>query len=301
MTARCDGGSLASSRKTSIFGERATRVACGKGETGSDGNGGGLWPRGERRKGEGMSESLTIEGWRVRADVAELVGTPFEEQYVEAPVPRQRYRRGALVRRSLLVADVMGLVLSFVLANALVRRAATTGDRVTPGFEYLAFLLAIPGWLLLLRLEGLYDRDEERTDHSTVDDIVGVFRSVTIGVWIFALFGVATNLVQPGARPARRLLARRGRPDPDPARRRADALPPPARLRAERRHRRRGTRRPAARPQADEPSRVRHQPRGLRRRSPDRARRRARAEAPAAARRTRPPSRMRHRSTGSSA
>ena len=63
--------------------------------------------------------------------------------------------------------------------------------------EFVAFLLAIPGWLLLLRLEGLYDRDEERTDHSTVDDIVGVFRSVTIGVWIFALFGVATNLVQP--------------------------------------------------------------------------------------------------------
>ena len=143
-----------------------------------------------------MSESLTIEGWRVRADVAELVGTPFEEQYVEAPVPRQRYRRGALVRRSLLVADVMGLVLSFVLANALVSSGAT-GDRVTPGFEYVAFLLAIPGWLLLLRLEGLYDRDEERTDHSTVDDIVGVFRSVTIGVWIFAIFGIATNLVNP--------------------------------------------------------------------------------------------------------
>ena len=63
--------------------------------------------------------------------------------------------------------------------------------------EYLALLLALPFWVLLLRLEGLYDRDEERTDHSTVDDIVGVFRSVTIGVWVFALFGVATHLVQP--------------------------------------------------------------------------------------------------------
>ena len=109
--------------------------------------------------------------------------------------------------------------------------AARAGDRVTPGFEYVAFLLAIPVWILLLRLEGLYDRDEERTDHSTVDDIVGVFRSVTIGVWIFALFGVATNLVQPVlARLGVFWLARR-RPDPDPARRRADALPPPARLR----------------------------------------------------------------------
>ena len=72
-----------------------------------------------------------------------------------------------------------------------------TSDRVTPASSIVAFLLAIPVWILLLRLEGLYDRDEERTDHSTVDDIVGVFRSVTIGVWIFALFGVATDLVQP--------------------------------------------------------------------------------------------------------
>jgi len=144
-----------------------------------------------------MSESLTVEGWRVHADLPELVDIPFEEGDLEALVPSKRYRRGALVRRVLLVADVMGLVLAFVLATAAVSSSGTSGDRVTPGFEYVAFLLAIPLWLLLLRLEGLYDRDEERTDHSTVDDIVGVFRSVTIGVWIFAIFGVATDLVQP--------------------------------------------------------------------------------------------------------
>jgi len=143
-----------------------------------------------------MSESLTVEGWRVRGDALDLVA-PFEEEFLEPVTVRRRYRRGALVRRSLLVADVMGLVLAFVLATAIVSSSGASGDRVTPGFEYVAFLLAIPLWLLLLRLEGLYDRDEERTDHSTVDDIVGVFRSVTIGVWIFALFGVATHLVQP--------------------------------------------------------------------------------------------------------
>jgi exopolysaccharide biosynthesis polyprenyl glycosylphosphotransferase len=97
----------------------------------------------------------------------------------------------------LLVGDVLGLVLAFVLATAFVP-SGQPGDRLSAEYEYLAFLLAIPGWVLLLRLEGLYDRDEERTDHSTVDDIVGVFRSVTIGVWVFALFGLATNHVQPG-------------------------------------------------------------------------------------------------------
>ena len=85
-----------------------------------------------------------------------------------------------------------------LLANTLVPSFSASVDKVSPGFEFAAFLLAIPLWILLLRLEGLYDRDEERTDHSTVDDIVGVFRSVTIGVWVFALFSVATNTVQPG-------------------------------------------------------------------------------------------------------
>ncbi len=143
-----------------------------------------------------MSESLTIEGWRVRADAPDAALAAFDAQHVELSV-RRHYRRGALVRRALLVADVSGLIVAFLLANVLVGSSDATSDRVTPGFEWVAFLLAIPGWLLLLHLEGLYDRDAERTDHSTVDDIVGVFRSVTIGVWIFALFGVATGLVQP--------------------------------------------------------------------------------------------------------
>lgn len=97
----------------------------------------------------------------------------------------------------LLAADVSGLVIAFVLANLAVRSSWQGVDKVSPGYELVAFLLAVPLWILLLRLEGLYDRDAERTDHSTVDDMLGVFRAVTIGVWVFALFGVATNLVQP--------------------------------------------------------------------------------------------------------
>ena len=140
--------------------------------------------------------------------VDDVEGLGLQERPVIVP-PRRRYRRGALVRRMLFGADVLGLWLAFVLANILLPPpAAEMGDRVDPGLEWVAFLLAIPLWTLLLRLEGLYDRDEERTDHSTVDDIVGVFRSVTIGVWVFALFGVATQPRAAGARPARGLLAR---------------------------------------------------------------------------------------------
>ena len=145
---------------------------------------------------------LTVGGWRLGG--GELEAVDFEQRLLgEASLAdgahaRHRYSRGALVRRMLLIVDVLGLVVAFTLANLMLPRLDSSVDRVSTGFEYAAFLLAIPLWILLLRLEGLYDRDEERTDHSTVDDIVGVFRSVTIGVWVFALFGVATNAAQPG-------------------------------------------------------------------------------------------------------
>jgi exopolysaccharide biosynthesis polyprenyl glycosylphosphotransferase len=148
-----------------------------------------------------MSESLIVEG---RGNQGEAVPRALEfqapgaagEARLEAS-RRHRYRRGALVRRMLLISDVAGLGLAFVLADMLLPALDGSADKVAPGYEYVAFVVAIPFWILLLRLEGLYDRDEERTDHSTVDDIVGVFRSVTIGVWVFALVDAAASAVQP--------------------------------------------------------------------------------------------------------
>ena len=200
-----------------------------------------------------MSESLTVDGWRVRVTTAtDLVGDALDEW----SVPRCRGAAIGVARSS---GGCSSSPTSWASSSPSFSRTRSCrpigemGDRVSPGYEYLAFLLAIPGWLLLLRLEGLYDRDEERTDHSTVDDIVGVFRSVTIGVWVFALFGVATQPRAARARSARSLLAPGRRPDPDAPRRCAHPLPASAWLRAERRDRRRGQRWPAARAEADEP------------------------------------------------
>jgi exopolysaccharide biosynthesis polyprenyl glycosylphosphotransferase len=93
-------------------------------------------------------------------------------------------RRGWLVRRMLLVADLLGLAVAFVVARALFPVSDTITDQVNPAAEVLLFLLTLPIWVVVAKLYGLYDRDEERTDHTTTDDIVGVFHLVTVGTWI---------------------------------------------------------------------------------------------------------------------
>ena len=105
-------------------------------------------------------------------------------------------RRGWLVRRTLLVADLVGLILAFVVADALLGSRGGSDD-VSLKAEYALFFATLPAWVLLAKLHGLYERDEERADHSTIDDVVGVFHLVTLGVWLFALGSVATGLADP--------------------------------------------------------------------------------------------------------
>ncbi len=107
-----------------------------------------------------------------------------------------RTSRGWLMRRLLALADVLGLALAFVLATALVSSDAGSGT-VSESWEIALFALSLPLWVVVARVHGLYERDEERTDHSTVDDIVGVFHVVTIGTWAFLVLAYATGFVQP--------------------------------------------------------------------------------------------------------
>ncbi len=89
-------------------------------------------------------------------------------------------RRGWLVRRTLLLADVVALSVAFVSAQLIFG----SSGQVDPVTEVLLFLATLPGWVVLAKVYGLYDHDEERTDHSTVDDVVGVFHLITVGAWV---------------------------------------------------------------------------------------------------------------------
>jgi exopolysaccharide biosynthesis polyprenyl glycosylphosphotransferase len=85
--------------------------------------------------------------------------------------------RGWIVRRSLAAADVAGLLLAFLLAELVVGGGLSIGN-------LLLFAATLPGWIVVAKLYGLYDNDEERTGHSTADEFVGVFHFVTIGAWL---------------------------------------------------------------------------------------------------------------------
>jgi exopolysaccharide biosynthesis polyprenyl glycosylphosphotransferase len=97
-------------------------------------------------------------------------------------------RRGWLIRRMLVVADLVGLSLAFVLVSAVT------------GFEWQVFgacMASLPLWIVLARLYSLYEQDEERTHHPTTDDFVGVFHLVTIGTWVMFIGLRAAGLAHP--------------------------------------------------------------------------------------------------------
>ena len=95
-----------------------------------------------------------------------------------------RMRRGWLVRRMLLAADIVALTAAFSIVEAFFGKRQLVGD-VGIGVETLVFLGLLPIWVFAAKLYGLYDRDEDSATHSTADEVVSVFHLVTAGVWVF--------------------------------------------------------------------------------------------------------------------
>jgi exopolysaccharide biosynthesis polyprenyl glycosylphosphotransferase len=101
-------------------------------------------------------------------------------------------RRGWFMPRMLLLADIAAL-------SAAVLAVTLIWSTLTAQADALLFLVAIPTWMLVAKLHGLYDRDEERADNSTVDDLVGVFHVVTIVVWVSLVTALVTGFVSADA------------------------------------------------------------------------------------------------------
>ena len=155
----------------------------------------------------------------------ERYAAPKRQESATDEVAPWRMRRGWLVRRMLLAADLLALAAAFAVVEAFFHRAQLVGQ-IGIGVETIIFLALLPVWVLAAKLYGLYDRDEESATHSTADEVVSVFHLVTVGVWLFyasswlvglsnpdqaklATFWFLALLFVVAARSAARTLARR--------------------------------------------------------------------------------------------
>jgi exopolysaccharide biosynthesis polyprenyl glycosylphosphotransferase len=144
------------------------------------------------------NHSPLLETLRLR----EELDTTLNERTLQILDRRRRTavikRRGWLVRRMLLAADVVGLLSALLLAEWL---APTRGsvDAYSPQLEVLAFLATVPAWVVIAKLYGLYDRDDERANHSTADEFGGVFHMVTVCTWLVTAVTYVTGIANPSA------------------------------------------------------------------------------------------------------
>ena len=111
------------------------------------------------------------------------------------PLRVGRSRRGHILRRALVIADVLAFVAAFALA--MVIYPPSESGAVEPGLEWILFVAALPLWVSLFGFHGLYDRDEERADHATADEFFGVVQAVTLATWSFTLVALLMGVVAP--------------------------------------------------------------------------------------------------------
>jgi exopolysaccharide biosynthesis polyprenyl glycosylphosphotransferase len=162
------------------------------------------YTEGDEAETENRPTRTTIPAMRLAA-----VGEPSlaEGLQVQAVATARRARprrhaRGAaarsrkwLLHRLLVLADVVGLTSAFALAE-VASAGTVTHDHVGMNAESLLFLLTLPAWVVVAKLHGLYDNDE-RTDHTTADDLVGVLHLVALGLCFFVFAGWATGWATP--------------------------------------------------------------------------------------------------------
>jgi exopolysaccharide biosynthesis polyprenyl glycosylphosphotransferase len=143
----------------------------------------------------GVSEGAlagTLAEWEALEDV---VGERTLEILERRRLSSSVHRRGWVVRRFLLCADLAGLLLAFFAAEAVDK--GPYAGRFGVGSEILFFLLTLPGWVLIARVYGLYSQDDRRTTHATVDETAAVFNMVTVCTWLFFAIASLTGLAHP--------------------------------------------------------------------------------------------------------
>src|SRR5690242_4648067 len=116
--------------------------------------------------------------------VGDRLRLPLVAEVRDSPNTRRRAHRGWLIRRMLVAADASGLLLAFAITE-LVFGQSSRPNSLGVGYQIVVFLITLPVWIVAAHVYGLYDHDDERAYHSTVDELVSVFHLVTVGVFAF--------------------------------------------------------------------------------------------------------------------
>jgi exopolysaccharide biosynthesis polyprenyl glycosylphosphotransferase len=95
------------------------------------------------------------------------------------------YWRDALLRRMLALADVLAVLVTSLAMGTVGKHGLDTAFWI---------VVTLPGWILLAKLEGLYDRDHRALRHLTVDELpailVWAFSASSLAALIFPVLGL---------------------------------------------------------------------------------------------------------------
>jgi exopolysaccharide biosynthesis polyprenyl glycosylphosphotransferase len=139
-------------------------------------------------------ESSVIDDFPVAPISAENLIEAVDDHTRILLLRRPTTRRSRIIRPALMVADLLGLLIAYLIATL-----ASGGDgALGSARELTLFLISLPCWVLVAELHGLYRRDEERAGHSTTDDVVGIFHLVTLGAWLLLVVSRLAGYNGPG-------------------------------------------------------------------------------------------------------
>jgi exopolysaccharide biosynthesis polyprenyl glycosylphosphotransferase len=123
-------------------------------------------PHTKRRRSESESAPATAPQAPAKAD----------EEPSRGPAAELSRRRGAVLRRLLAFADWTALIAALFVVTA----ASGTTE---VGTLFWAMLVS-PAWVLVIKLQGLYDNDHRRIRHSTLDELPSLITASVVGTLV---------------------------------------------------------------------------------------------------------------------